>query len=488
MSVLPIRSLAVLVSLVMTATACGGSRLDPETVARANGGMAGQPGAAVASTDGGVSSSGGDTAGGTKPGSAGGGSAGGGSGGAGANAGGAAGSQAGSGGGGSATGGVKSAACDGFKNQTGITGDTITIANASDISGPVPGLFESAQLATRAYVEFFNSQNSICGRKLKLLNLDSRTDAGADQQAYAEACSKAFAAVGSMSGFDSGGAGTAESCGLPDIRAAVTMPERQQCSTCFGTNVVKTNLVPDAHLKWLKKTHASAAASAAYLYINAGAAPVNAKSQVAAWKKVGINVKHVQGIDTAEFNFAPYVQQLKDKGIKMVGFMGPYQNVVKLQQAMQQQSYKPDVFIQDGTLYDQRYIDQAGDLAEGTMVYLSHPLFTDTSNKEVQLYLSWLQQVKPGAVPNYFGLYAWSAARLFVEKATALGGKLDRKAMVAALGKTSGWTAHGLHAKQDVGGRRTPNCLLVAQYKGGKWKQISPGDYMCGGLIDTGIG
>ena len=41
------------------------------------------------------------------------------------------------------------------------------------------------------------------------------------------------------------------------------------------------------------------------------------------------------------------------------------------------------------------------------------------------LYLSWLHQVSPGAVPNFFGLFAWSAARLFVEQAVALGGKLD---------------------------------------------------------------
>ena len=62
----------------------------------------------------------------------------------------------------------------------------------------------------------------------KLVTYDSRTDAGADQQAYAKGCDEVFATVGSMSAFDSGGAGTAQSCGLPDIRsAAVTQgPQR----------------------------------------------------------------------------------------------------------------------------------------------------------------------------------------------------------------------------------------------------------------------
>ena len=67
---------------------------------------------------------------------------------------------------GSATGGGKGASCDGFKNGPGITDSEIVIGNASDISGPVPGLFEAAQDATKAYVAYFNSTSDICGRKL----------------------------------------------------------------------------------------------------------------------------------------------------------------------------------------------------------------------------------------------------------------------------------------------------------------------------------
>src|SRR3546814_16225545 len=80
--------------------------------------------------------------------------------------------------------------------------------------------------------------------------LDSRTDAGADQQAYAKACESSFAAVGSMSGFDSGGAGTAQKCGIPDIRSTIVNPERQKCTTCFAAQAVETGLVPAAMAKW----------------------------------------------------------------------------------------------------------------------------------------------------------------------------------------------------------------------------------------------
>ena len=133
---------------------------------------------------------------------------------------------------------------------------------------------------------------------------------------------------------------------------------------------------------------------------------------------------YFQGIDVAEFNFAPYVQQMKDKGVKMVVYTGPYQNTVKIQQAMQQQGMDA-MFMQDSTVYDQGYIDQAGSLADGMFVYSTTELFT-SNNPEMKLYRAWLDQVAPGANPNFFGLYAWSAARLFVQQAVALGGELNR--------------------------------------------------------------
>ncbi len=388
----------------------------------------------------------------------------------------------------SSTGDGPQAACTGFKNQTGITDDKIILANVSDLSGPVPGIFESAQMATRAYAAYFNSQANICGRKLEILALDSRADAGADQQAYLKACDQAFAAVGSMSAFDSGGAATAQNCGLPDIRSTIVNPERQKCTTCFSAQVVDTSKIAVSYAEWLRSKYKDATDHAAVLYIDAGAAPPNAQSLAVAWKKVGFGVDYVQGIGVAEFNFAPYVQQLKNKGIKLVYYQGPYQNVVKLQQAMKQQGYKPDVYLGDGTIYDKRYVEQAGDAANDVFVYLTNDMFENRANKEMQLYLAWLQQTKPGAVPNMYGLYAWSAARLFVEQSLKLGGKLDRKTLISSLRGVDNWTGNGLHAKQHVGRGTGAECTKVIQYKGGSWRQVSPGSYLCSQMISTGIG
>ena len=60
------------------------------------------------------------------------------------------------------------------------------------------------------------------------------------------------------------------------------------------------------------------------------------------------------------------------------------------------------------------------------------PLFEEANrNPEVQNYISWLQRTS-GGNPNFFGVYAWSAAALFTRLAIQLGGKLSR----ASAGRT----------------------------------------------------
>ena len=495
------RSLVVAVSAIVLAlvlAACG-SQLDPSTVRLANGGAAGVGGAdgtvggelvAGPGTDAGTDLTAGDAGSGPDAGSGGaGGTTSGGDAGNGGNGG--TGSGAADGGGSASSGSGKNAAagttkaggCDGFKNQTGITDDKIVIANASDISGPVPGLFESAQQATKAYIAYFNATSDICGRKLDLMALDSRTDAGGDQQAYAKACEGAFAAVGSMSAFDSGGAATAAKCGLPDLRSANVSRERQACATCFGAQSANPETFQNAVPDHIIKNYPKAAANAAYVWVNAGVGPLNAQNQARAMERRGMRFVYKRGIDVSEFNYAPYVQQMKEKGVEYVQFLGAYQQAVRLAQAMQQQGFKPQAFVLDPTGYDPRYVQSGGSAVEGTKIFINFAMFEEAgSNKEMALYQQWLQQVKPGATPTFFGAFSWSATRLFVEQAIALGGRLSRQSLVDRIRGVDGWTSNGLHSPQHVGAKATGDCWRWIVLKGGKWVPEGSTKYSCNGV------
>jgi ABC-type branched-subunit amino acid transport system substrate-binding protein len=389
-----------------------------------------------------------------------------------------------------AAGAGKAGDCKGLRNQTGITDETITIANVSDISGPVPGLFESAQQATRAYAAYFNATSDICGRKLEVVTIDSRTDAGGDQQGYTKACEKAFAAVGSMSAFDAGGAATADRCGIPDIRSTSVTPERTKCTSCFSAQAVAPNLLANSVPDYFVERFPETTRKAAMLALNVQATKVNADSAVAAYEKRGFEFVYQDTIDVSEFNYAPYVQQMKERGVRWVRFLGAYQQAVRLAQAMQQQGFKPDVFLQDSTVYDPRYVEAGGDAVDGTWVMINIVPFEEAArSKEMQLYRAWLEQVKPGSTPDFFGVYAWSAARLFVEQAVALGGDLTRARLVERVRRVDDWTGNGIHSPQGVGPRRTSECWAIIRLEKGRWVRKAPGKgYLCSGLTDSGVG
>ena len=401
----------------------------------------------------------------------------------------------GGGGGGPSGGPAGHHACTGpppTTRQVGITPDSITVANVADITGPVPGLFQSAQQATQAFVTYWNTtQGGVCGRTLKLESLDSRTESGGDRDAVLQACSTAFAMVGSQSAFDQGGAPQEQACGIPDTSAAAVTPEHQRTTVTYAANSTKVNLVPKELPAYFAQAHPQAVTAAAFLYINAGASADNGHSYVAAYTKYGHgwNFVYTQGIDVSTFNYAPYVQQMQQKHVRFVEWVGAYQEAVQLAQAMQQQGFKPDVFLLDPTGYNAGYAQTGGTAVDGTYVYINSGLFEEAAaNPELALYEQWLQRVAPGAVPSYFGVFAWSAARLFVTLAERLGPDLSRATLLTALRGVHAWTGNGIHSPQEVGAKRTGGCESFIRLRGSTWQRVYPASsFVCEGDVDSGV-
>src|SRR5207248_1361878 len=111
--------------------------------------------------------------------------------------------------GGSATGAAATASPsggNGGSTDVGVTGDTITVANVSDLGGPVPGLFSGGPYGTQAYFNYINSQGGVFGRKLKLVTADDQLQCSSNEAAYSNLVGKVFAFVGSWSLDDNCGA------------------------------------------------------------------------------------------------------------------------------------------------------------------------------------------------------------------------------------------------------------------------------------------
>jgi hypothetical protein len=65
-----------------------------------------------------------------------------------------------------------------------------------------------------------------------------------------------------MSAFDGGGAATAQSCGLPDIRSAAVTKDRNACTTCFPAQSVNTGEWENAPGEFIKANYPDASETA----------------------------------------------------------------------------------------------------------------------------------------------------------------------------------------------------------------------------------
>ena len=364
---------------------------------------------------------------------------------------------------------------NGGATDTGVTATEITITTASDISGVQAGLFKSTHQAMQALTTMVNYQGGLYGRRIRWIPSDTKADTVANQAAVKEACNDSFALVGSMSAFDNGGASTGEACGIPDVTAIPVNPPRQEASNVYAADPITPHRFPVGPATFIKNTYGNdVIQNAAMLYLNAGVTKVNALRRMEAYESVGFRWTYVQEVQVLEANYSPFVQKMKERGIQYVNMVANYQSIQKLLNAMEQNEYYPKVRDWDSVAYSPNF-PTIGKPAEGSLVFLTTAIAEEIStNPEMQLYVQWLNRVAPGAKPDFFGFYAWSAGRLFVKVHEMVGAKITRKKFLEEIRKVHSWNSNGLHATQDIGNKSETVCFLYVEIRGGKFVRKTP--------------
>lgn len=453
------RIVALLAAFALVFVGCG-SRLSDEERAEAISALTSGGSGGGGTTDGGTTGdtsgdAGGDTSGGTDTGG-------------GADTGGG---DSGGGGGTVAVGGASCAQAT-RETDTGAAAKKLTVATLADISGVQPGLFQSAHQAARAAQAFITSQGGICGRQLEVKPLDSKTDSGGNRAAMLDACSSAFAVVGSVSAFDDGSADPGQSCGIPDISAVVTNSRKYNATNTFPVYAAASPKIGTTSAKYIAARYPDVIKKAGIMWLNQAVTKNNAVARERAWKTVGFNFTYRQEVQVLEANYTRFVIDMQNQGIQYITMVSDFQNIQRLQKSMRQQNYVPKVRDWDSVVYDQDYLKEAA-AVEGSFVFLNTALIEE-GGTEMDLYKNWLQRGSPGAVPDYFGLYTWSAFRLFQKLAIEIGPDLTREKMLAALKATKEWNGNGLHGPHQTGAKLPTVCNLYAQVKGGKFERMAP--------------
>ena len=384
---------------------------------------------------------------------------------------------------GGAVAGVKAASCAGFKNGPGITDTTINIGAIADRSGPVANTFKAAHDGMNAFVAYFNSTSSICGRKLKLHTYDSALSATGSNNASKAACAADFALVGSFSAFDSGGADVTAECGQPDIRDQAVEVARQQAKTTIQVLPIQTEHMFLQPWAWGAQQFGSKVKNAAYVYLNAGASgAITASIRKGTTEKYGYDWKKTIVVDiTSVPNWNTYAQQLKSAGIEFVS-TNLADNTPKLKAAFDQADYHP-VFLADASAYGPRFISGPdAKTMEGVYSFTQTAMLEEASKvPEIGLMQTWLSRTG-GDAGNITAMESWAAGRLFVQTALQLGGKLDRASLLAALRQVHKFDGNKIITPSDPGSGSTAPCATVVQVQGGRFVRITPYPYTCGQL------
>ncbi|MEY2478866.1 MAG: hypothetical protein QOG87_4181 [Actinomycetota bacterium] len=370
---------------------------------------------------------------------------------------------------------------NGGATDVGVTATQITIAVLSDRTGPVPGIFESTIKAVQAWANMINTQGGIFGRKIKVIPIDSKTSTADNRAGALQACAQAFALVGSMSAYDDGGAGPVGQCGIPDIPTTIVNLGRENVRTTYPADPNVSNKSLLVANKWLAEQFPDAPKAGGQLWLNAPVTRYNAEKNMEATGSIGYQYPYKRQVEVVEPNFTPFVVDMKNQGVQYVTMVSDNNSVARLLKAIKSQNWQPKVRQFDTVIYDQKFLQSAGAAAEGVYTFLNAvPLEEASSSKEYQLYIDTLKRSAGGAPDGFFGLYAWSAARLFQQALEKTGPQATRAKIVEYLQGLHSWDGHGLHPAHDIGNKTTANCQVVLQVKGGKFVRVHPASgYAC---------
>jgi ABC-type branched-subunit amino acid transport system substrate-binding protein len=378
---------------------------------------------------------------------------------------------------------------NGGSTDVGVTANSITVGNASDLTGPVPGLFQGAPYGLDAYFAYINSQGGVYGRQLVAKDADSQTSCSGNETAHAGLVNQVFAFVGSFSLYDQ--------CGTK-VLAEKKNSTIADVSYALGTDTknFKNNFSPEAappgyqtgmFAYWAHK-YGSAVKAVGSIYPNIASAAASQTYFQASGSSVGWHWIYSQSVPAAQTNFTTEVTQMKLKGVKLVYISAENaQYSAEIKSEADSQNWHPIWIIP--VAYASDFMDDIGSpgAAEGISGSNLYALFFNSGDAKnipaVGLYQKWMQQTHPGAAYDLYSMYAWCSGQLFVQALKAAGAKVTRTKLLAQLRKVHNFDCDGILPANDPAGKKPPNCFVLWTIHHGVYvREDTPASkFRCGG-------
>lgn len=362
----------------------------------------------------------------------------------------------------------------GGEGDVGVTAGEITIGNVSTISGPVPGLGQTAQNGVKAYVAYINSKGGVCGRKLKLVTSDDRLDTGTNRSETQRMTKSVFAMVGGFSVVDDGGASVLNGTNVPDVGLALTN-QRKSLANNFSTNPLQPGAKSNGTTNMMRHFKEKyGVTKGAIIYAAQSTSREGGLAYEPDMANAGIQTVLKAEVAITQTDYTGVATQIKNSGAELVITTLEVGGMAKLAQALKTQNYVPKVPFYGGQAYSKKFLQQAGAAAEGTTLGVTYSIMEDApQNPAVATFQQWYNRVAPGADIDLFAIQSWAAVDLLVTAINKAGAP-NRDKVLAALKTETAFTADGLVAPINPPSKQPTSCFMVVSVKGGKWVRQHP--------------
>jgi ABC-type branched-subunit amino acid transport system substrate-binding protein len=377
---------------------------------------------------------------------------------------------------------------NGGATDIGVTADSITVANISILTGPVPGLFAGAPKGVQAYFAYQNSQGGVFGRQLKVEQQDDQFDCGINRAIAEDDVNKFFTFVGSFSLFDGcSGEVIQAHPDIPDIHVPLSQ-NAQAMANNFPPQPVRSG-GSTGPFQYIKDKHPNAIQKVGSLVGNVDTAKAGWENAKYVMQSLGYHVQYERIFQPTETDFTADIVQMKAQGVTLLTLSSAdVKTMARVEAKANQQGWHPEVTLLGAAGYDKTLFTLAGsnEALEGAYLYLPTAMYLGEDRgdiPEVDLFVSWMERTNPGANLDLFTVYGWASAELFVQALKASGPQATRAGVFGALQQIDKFDANGLLASGGPASKTPATCYIMVQVHDGAFARVdSPaGQFNCDG-------
>jgi ABC-type branched-subunit amino acid transport system substrate-binding protein len=386
--------------------------------------------------------------------------------------------------------------CPTSGTDVGLTSTTITLGTIADRTGPVSGLFAGAQQGANAFAAYINSTGGLCGHHVIIDFADSGTNCSLNQNDTTTLVKKVFGFIGSFSLYDGAGCGATvlkANPTVPDVHVALD-PTAETLPNHFDLEPGQLGYATGMY-KYFKEKYGSKMEHVGTISEDIPSATEKQNAMVNAATSQGWKFTYSNSASPLASNFTSNFQTACGKDHIQVFYTvtEDAQNAATMIQNEHSIAACKGVINIIPIAYDSAFIpDFQGKVSElnGVQGWSEYSLFFNKSEAanipEVKLLQTWFAKTNPGQPLNLYAMFAWADGRLFQQAFENAGPTASRAAVLAALGKITNFSDHGLISPTDPGSKTTGNhCYLLWQLQNGQFSRMSDPKtgYRCDGTF-----